>query len=149
MGNQQIMVRTRAVIFDEKGRILVQHHSRSTPDFYRLPGGGLRFREKAEDGVVREIREEAGLDIRVDRLLWVRDFLQEFPYHSIELFFLATVMAGEFTPLPEGEDIELLFISLEDLEKMVFYPKALIPKLKLLRESRAWMDRNPYLRSIN
>lgn len=149
MGNQQIMVRTRVVIFDDDGRILVQHHSSSKPDFYRLPGGGVRFREKAEDCIVREILEETGLDTRVDRLLWVRDFLDQLQYHSIELFFLATVIDGEFMPNPEGGNIELLFTTLEDLEKVIFYPKAFIPKLKLLRDNREWSEENPYIKSAN
>lgn len=149
MGNQQIMVRTRVVIFDDDGRILVQHHSSSKPDFYRLPGGGVRFREKAEDCIVREILEETGLDARVDRLLWVRDFLDQLQYHSIELFFLATVIDGEFMPNPEGGNIELLFTTLEDLEKVIFYPKAFIPKLKLLRDNREWSEENPYIKSAN
>lgn len=143
------MVRTRAVIFDDDGRILVQHHSSSKPDFYRLPGGGVRFREKAEDCIVREILEETGLDTRVDRLLWVRDFLDQLQYHSIELFFLATVIDGEFMPNPEGGNIELLFTTLEDLEKVIFYPKAFIPKLKLLRDNREWSEENPYIKSAN
>lgn len=143
------MVRTRAVIFDDDGRILVQHHSSSKPDFYRLPGGGVRFREKAEDCIVREILEETGLDARVDRLLWVRDFLDQLQYHSIELFFLATVIDGEFMPNPEGGNIELLFTTLEDLEKVIFYPKAFIPKLKLLRDNREWSEENPYIKSAN
>lgn len=149
MGTQFIMVRTRAVIFDENGKVLVQHHSSSDPDFYRLPGGGVRLREKIEDSVVREIREEAGLNVRVDRLLWVRDFLDQFPYHSIELFFLATVVGGEFKPTPEAENIELLFVTPEELDKRVFYPKAFIPKLKLLRDNRSWIEQNPYFRSVN
>lgn len=143
------MVRTRVVIFDDDGRILVQHHSSSKPDFYRLPGGGVRFREKAEDCIVREILEETGLDARVDRLLWVRDFLDQLQYHSIELFFLATVIDGEFMPNPEGGNIELLFTTLEDLEKVIFYPKAFIPKLKLLRDNREWSEENPYIKSAN
>ena len=143
------MVRTRAVIFDEKGRILVQHHSSSKPDFYRLPGGGVRYREKAEDCLVREIREEAGLDAKADRLLWVRDFLDQFSYHSVELFFLATTIGGKFNPTPEGENMELLFLTLEELEKLTFYPKTLLPKLKLLRDNRNWTDENPYIRSAN
>ena len=149
MGNQQVMVRTRAVIFDEKGRILVQHHSSSKPDFYRLPGGGVRYKEKAEDCLVREIKEETGLDAKADRLLWVRDFLDQFPYHSIELFFLAPIVGGEFNPTPEGENMELLFLTLEELEKLTFYPKTLLPKLMLLRDNRNWSDENPYIRSAN
>jgi len=143
------MVRTRAVIFDKDGNVLVQHHSRSKPDFYKLPGGGVRFREKIEDCIAREIREEAGLDAKADRLLWVRDFLDQFPYHSVELFFLATTIGGKFNPTPEGENMELLFLTLEELEKRTFYPKTLLPKLKLLRENRNWRDENPYIRSAN
>lgn len=143
------MVRTRAVIFDENGKMLVQHHSSSEPDFHRLPGGGVRFREKIEDCLIREIMEEAKLNVRVNRLLWVRDFLDQSPYQSVELFFLATVVGGEFKPTPEAENIELLFMTLEELEKAVFYPKAFIPKLKLLRENRNWTEENPYIRSAN
>lgn len=123
MGNQHIMVRTRAVVFDEAGKVLVQHHSSSTLGFYRLPGGGVRFREKAEDCVVREVKEETGLDVAVTRLLWVRDFLEEGSHHSIELFFLASITGGAFTPSPEGERVDLSFITLEELEKHVFYPR--------------------------
>lgn len=149
MGNQQITVRTRAVIFDENGKVLVQHHSSAKPDFYRLPGGGVRFREKIEDCLIREIKEETGLDVKIDRLLWVCDFLDESSYHSIELFFLATVVKGKFTPSPEAQNIELLFIRLEELEKVVFYPKKFIPKLKSIRNNRKWTEENPYVKSVN
>ena len=149
MGNQHLMVRTRAVVFDEDGKILVQHHSSSKPDFYRLPGGGVWFREKTEDCVVREVKEESGLDVAVTRLLWVRDFLEEGSHHSIELFFLASIIGGAFSPSPGGERVELLFMAAEELEKHVFYPKAFLPKLKLLRDNRNWAEQNPYVRSAN
>ncbi len=143
------MIRTRAVIFDERGHLLVQHHSRLKPDFYRLPGGGVRSREKLEDCVVREILEETGLNAKVGRLLWVRDFWEESSYHSIEFFFLATIVGGEFTPTPEAEGMELLFMAPEELDKVVFYPKAFIPKLKLLKDDRSWSEENPYIRTAN
>ncbi len=149
MGSQLIMIRTRAVIFDADGALLVQHHLANKPEFYRLPGGGVRFREKIEDSIVREIREEAGLTVEIDRLLWVRDFIDDLPYHSIELFFLATMREGKFTPTPEAENIELEFMTIEDLEKVVFHPKMFIPKLKILRDNREWMEENPYFRSVS
>ena len=149
MGNQHIMVRVRAVIFNEDGKLLVQHHLSSESDFYRLPGGGVRFREKMEDCVVREIKEEAGLNATVDRLVWVRDFMEQLSYHSVELFFLVTVVESELKATPEAENIELLFMALEELEKHVFYPQAFLPKLKLLRDNRNWNEENPYIRSAN
>ena len=149
MGNQSILVRTRAIVFNEENELLVQHHLGSKPNFYRLPGGGVRFGEKVEDCVVREVREESGLDVTVDRLVWVRDFLNQFPYHSIEFFFLANVVGGEFNPSPEGENMELSFKSVEELEKVVFHPKVLVAKLKLLRDDRDWREENPYIREAD
>jgi len=143
------MVRTRGVVFDESGRLLVQHHSSSKPDFYRLPGGGVRFREKLEDCLIREIGEETGLNVKVDCLLWVRDFIDQVSYHSIELFFLASVIGGKFNPSPEGKDMELLFMTLEELDNVVFYPKELLPKLKILKGNRNLTEENPYVRSAN
>ncbi|UCH32003.1 MAG: NUDIX domain-containing protein [Candidatus Bathyarchaeota archaeon] len=143
------MVRTRAIIFDEIGRLLVQRHSHSERDFYRLPGGGVRFREKIEDCLVREIKEETGFDVKVGRLLWVRDFLDQSAYHSIEMFFLAKIAGGTFDPTPEGRNIDLEFLDVEDLEQVVFYPKKFLPKLKILKKNKEWIDENPYIRSAN
>ena len=96
---QQIMVRTRGVIFDPEGKLLVQCHLKSKPVFYRLPGGGVKHREKTEDCMRREIWEETGLEVKVDRLLWVRDFLDQQSYHSIELFFLKASSEESFVRL--------------------------------------------------
>ena len=142
------MVHTRAVIFNENDEVLVQHGLTPENDFYRLPGGEVKFREKLEDCVIREIKEETGLDVKVLRLLWVRDFLDKFPYHSIEPFFLATIVGGKFTSTLETF-CERLFMTLEELESVVFYPKTFIPMLKLLRDNRNWSEENPYVRSAN
>jgi len=149
MVKQDIVVLTRTVVFDENGRVLVQHGLTSGNDFYRLPGGHVRFREKLEDYVIREVKEETGLDVEVDRLLWVRDFLDQFSDHSIELFFLATVMGGEFKSALDVESSDFFFMTVEELEEVVFYPKAFIPKLKSLRADRNLVLENPYVRSAN
>lgn len=149
MGKLCIDVRTRAVIFNDDNEILVQHDLTSKPDFYRLPGGGVLFREKLEDCLVREIKEETGLEVKVDRLLWVRDFLDQFPNHSVEVFFLATISGGEFKSKHNTGPIEFRFVTIEELRQVLFYPKAFIPKLEHLRNNRAWFERNPYIRYAN
>lgn len=150
MTQKGVDVRTRTVIFNEGGEVLVQHHPAETDDFYRLPGGGVKFRESLEDCVVREIREETGLIVRVERLLWVRDFLEDFPDHSIEFFFLAVIDGGEFRPdLGLETELEFSFMSLEELKTVVFYPKEIIPKLRILKTDREWREDNLYVGSIN
>jgi ADP-ribose pyrophosphatase YjhB (NUDIX family) len=129
--------------------MLVQHHLTSRTDYYRLPGGGVNYREKLEDCVVREIREETGLNVKTEHLLWVRDFLEQFSGHSVEFFFLATILGGEFKPTRESDGSHFLFMKLEDLENVVFYPKEFLQKLKKVRADRNWVDENPYIRSVN
>ncbi len=120
MEKRHIVVLTRTVIFNEDNELLVQHGLTSGTDFYRLPGGHVRFREKLEDCVVREIREETGLNVKADRLLWVRDFLDQFPNHSIEFFFLATIIGGRFKSTLEAES-EFVFMTLAraDLKRRI------------------------------
>jgi len=148
MKEAAIRVGTRAVIFNEKNEILVEHHLTPETNYYYLPGGGTWPREKIEDCLVREVKEETGLDVRAERLLWVRDFLEILPFiHAIEIFFLASIVGGEFKPVHDTEPIEFSFISHEKLENIIFYPKSLVQKLKLLRDDRNWFDDNPYLKS--
>jgi len=119
-------------------------------DFYFLPGGGVWFQKKIEDYLVREVKEEAGLDIKAERLLWVRDFIEGFPnLHGIEIFFLATIIGGKLRAqrVHDVEWLEFSFMNVEKLERIRFYPTSFIAKLKILRENRNWSDTNPYMRS--
>ncbi|MDP1631170.1 MAG: NUDIX domain-containing protein [Caulobacter sp.] len=52
----------RAVVFDGEGRVLLIEHS-YTPGWY-LPGGGVERGETAELSVIRELQEEAGIQVQ-------------------------------------------------------------------------------------
>jgi 8-oxo-dGTP pyrophosphatase MutT (NUDIX family) len=58
-----------AVIFDEQLRVLLCH--RTDRDQWNLPGGRVEAIEAPWDAVVREVMEEVGLSVRVERLLGV------------------------------------------------------------------------------
>ena len=82
--------RVCAVLLD-RGRILAMHDERS-PYFY-LPGGRVRMGERAEDAVLREVREELGIEARILRPLWLsQSFFNEdvvrVDYHELCLYFL-------------------------------------------------------------
>ena len=150
MTERVIRVGTRAVIFNKDNEILVAHCLNPEKDFYFLPGGGVLFHEKIEDCLVREVKEETGLDVKAERLLWVRDFIEGFPdLHGIEIFFLATIIEGELRaqPVYDVEWLEFSFMNVEKLEGIRFYLTSFIAKLKKLRDNRDWSERNPYMRS--
>lgn len=58
-----------AVVFDAQGRLLL--HRRTDNGKWSLPGGMLEVGETAEQGIVREVREETGFEVRVVRLVGV------------------------------------------------------------------------------
>ena len=58
-----LVVATSAVIVDEQGRILLQR--RTDSGNWALPGGAMEMTESLSDSVVRETKEETGLDVMV------------------------------------------------------------------------------------
>jgi len=61
-------------------RVLVLHHR--DQDEWRLPKGKLKAGESAADAAEREVREEAGLDLRVERYLGVTHYYYLNPHGS-------------------------------------------------------------------
>ena len=62
-------VRAGAVCLDDDGRAVVNRGEWDRGPFYELPGGGVEEGETPEDAVVRELEEEVGLHVRVERKL--------------------------------------------------------------------------------
>ena len=107
----------------QENKILLIHHTGvgKKGSLWSPPGGGLDFGESAEQTLIREYKEETGLDILVKEFLFVNEYL-EAPLHAIELFFRVEITGGM---LAKGVDPEmgankqiiqeLRYWSLEDL----------------------------------
>lgn len=89
-----------AAIF-RQGRVLIVRRARSPArGLYTLPGGGVELGETLHQAVVREIREETGLDIEPVALAGyreaiVRDAAGAVERHFVILPFAARWIAGE------------------------------------------------------
>lgn len=66
---------------------------------YELPGGGIEIDENVETGLTREVWEETGLSIRIDKLLDVEDGFFKTPsgkqWHTIKIIYLAQATSGQ------------------------------------------------------
>jgi 8-oxo-dGTP pyrophosphatase MutT (NUDIX family) len=60
-----------AVLIERDGRVLMGRRSRSSasPGKWSFPAGYVDRGERVEDAAVREVREETGLEVRLDALL--------------------------------------------------------------------------------
>ncbi|QBS43559.1 NUDIX hydrolase [Nocardia sp. CS682] len=64
-----IKVAVSALVRDDQGRILMIR--RSDNNKYSIPGGGLEAGETVSEAVVREVKEETGIDVRVTDIIGV------------------------------------------------------------------------------
>ncbi len=96
VGYQTPKVDTRAAIFDD-GRILLV---RERDGRWSLPGGWCDYNLSPAANVVKEVREEAGLDATVRSLIAVHDRdLHNAPpyiYHVVKIFYLCEAAGGHF-----------------------------------------------------
>ena len=81
MAGPRHSVSVAAAIIDDENRVLVIR--RRDNGNWEPPGGVLELEESIPDGLKREVREETGLEIEVERLVGV--------YKNLELFVVALV----------------------------------------------------------
>ena len=77
-----------ALIFDDE-RVLLAH--RRDIDWWNLPGGGMEIGETVEETICREVREETGLEVQVERLVGVYSKPQK---QEVVLTFRCKVIGG-------------------------------------------------------
>ena len=102
-----------ALVFDEQGRVLLFKHT------YRkfawgIPAGSLEHREQPEHAVVREFREETGMQIEVQRLLLAESSKDD---HHVSLIYVCRILSGEFRE--SNEICEMRYFALDELPAMM------------------------------
>ena len=107
-----------AIIVDNGEILLVKRANEPARGKWSPPGGVVELGESLVDAVKREVREECGLEVQVDRLLDVvevvrRDSKGRIRFHYVILDYLAHPTGGELRP---GEDAsEVRWIPLREL----------------------------------
>jgi 8-oxo-dGTP pyrophosphatase MutT (NUDIX family) len=71
-----ITVRVYGILIDPTHGLLVSDEFIRGNYFTKLPGGGLEFGEGTRDCLVREFKEETGLDVTIGDHIYTTDFYQ-------------------------------------------------------------------------
>ncbi|MGR5913147.1 NUDIX domain-containing protein [Bacillus cereus] len=85
-----------AFIIDENEKLLlILRNTNPERMHWSIPGGKVEWMETVEDTVVREIKEETNLDIKLESLLCVTDhIIKEQEVHWVCPTYIATVNDG-------------------------------------------------------
>jgi ADP-ribose pyrophosphatase YjhB (NUDIX family) len=126
-GNTQFAHRTVGVAVHD-GHVLL--HRAEVDDFWSLPGGRCELMEPAREALRREMREELGVDVRVERLLWVvENFFQldGVDHHELGLYFLID-LGSDFR-----YDVRRSMLGAEGGLRLIFcwFPVDRLPHLRL------------------
>jgi ADP-ribose pyrophosphatase YjhB (NUDIX family) len=96
VGVGAVIVRDGALLMVERGRP-------PRVGEWAVPGGKVRWGERLEDAVVREVHEETGLVVEVGELVWSGQTIGP-DWHFILMDFEAVVVGGTLTPGDDAAD---------------------------------------------
>ncbi len=95
-GYQTPKIDTRAAIF-KNGKILLVHENNGT---WSLPGGWCDVNVSVGENTVKEVREEAGLEVKADKIIAVQDRAKHnlplYAYSVCKIFVQCSVIGGKF-----------------------------------------------------
>jgi len=118
-----VHVRVTGVVVEDD-RILLLNQDTDTGRSWSLPGGKVEEGETLAAALVREMREETGLDVEPGRLLYVCDHLPGNGTHVVHLTFEARRTGGTVGDVAAGADTRPIrgveFIKLADLPSLGF-----------------------------
>lgn len=75
-------IRVYAIILNDQDEVLLSDERRNGFSFTKFPGGGLEWGEGVADCLVRELKEELHLDVKLGELFYVNDFFQLSKFHT-------------------------------------------------------------------
>jgi ADP-ribose pyrophosphatase YjhB (NUDIX family) len=117
-------VAVAAFIFDDENRILLCEHTYRKAYPWGLPAGSLEYGEDPEEGIKRELKEETGFDVRVERLLYADSAVE---FRHISLIYLCRIIGGTFKQNVEVSSIK--FHPLDQLPKLLPTEQTLIKNM--------------------
>jgi ADP-ribose pyrophosphatase YjhB (NUDIX family) len=135
------MVGVGAVILDASARVLlVKRLHPPLEGQWSLPGGLVELGESLAEAVVREVREETGLDVEPGPVVEVVDRVQRLAdgrieYHFVIVDYLCRSRGGDASSGSDAEAVQ--WVAPEDLARWDVTPVAIAVVHKALALARA------------
>jgi ADP-ribose pyrophosphatase YjhB (NUDIX family) len=91
-----------AALVQLDSHVLVVRHRKDTSEYHLLPGGGVEPQETLAEALVREVREETGLEVAVGSPVLLADTISpDGSRHLVNVVFRCDVIGGALTDAPD------------------------------------------------
>ncbi|RLI93992.1 MAG: hypothetical protein DRO90_02530 [Candidatus Altiarchaeales archaeon] len=121
-----------AVILKNNSIILVKRKNPPFEDMWALPGGFVEYGETVENAILREVKEETGLDVKIDRIVGVYSDPDRDPRgHTVSICFLCHPIGGKLIANTDTKDAKKF--NLSELPRLAFdHEKIISDALKII-----------------
>lgn len=119
----KIRIRVCGILIENQQILLLKHEGIGPEGhLWSFPGGGVEFGESVSQALVREFREETGLNVTIEDFLFVNEYKGP-KHHAVELFFPVKRKSGDIElgldpELNEQMLTDIRFFSTEELKSM-------------------------------
>lgn len=97
-----------AVIPYQNGIVLIRRVNDPFAGFYALPGGIVEYGERVEDAVLREVKEETGIEGKIFKLVGVYSEPDRDPRgHYVSICFVVLPEGGELKAGDDAGDVDV------------------------------------------
>lgn len=110
---EKVELTNMCMIYDENGNILIQDKVGKSFSGVTFPGGHIEPGESFNDSVIREVKEETGLDIKNPKLCGVQQWSMKHKSRYVVLFYKTNEFSGNLVSSDEGN---VFWIKKEDLK---------------------------------
>ncbi len=121
----KVGVSQKAIIFNKEAKFLTIHRTEtapSNPNKWDFPGGDLDFGEDAIKEIIREIKEESGLEVKDLKSFDVESHINKDGDFWVTIAYTAKAVSNEITLSFEHDEFKWLtadeFLKLEFVDKL-------------------------------
>jgi len=105
-----------AVVFRDNSVLLIKRGKPPLADTWSLPGGGVKPSETLKDAIIREVKEECGIDIEVIDLIKEFEYIESddngrVKYHYIVFDFKALYKSGVLLSSSDALDAQWVHLN--------------------------------------
>lgn len=112
----QFHITVKAIVI-YRGKILIVKRTRPSTDglgYWELPGGGLEYGETPHEALIRELKEETDLDIKIIKPVYTFTAIRP-NYQTVGIGFL-TIPTNDHVVLSD-EHTDFMFVDKEEIRK--------------------------------